>query len=223
MSTADKPLNQPLYTHTHTCKTQSQSQSQSTIPLTHSKEWDPQQCRVEFPVWYKEDPCSCHIGDADSKDAQEAQERLPPEAVPHGAGYGGSQEHQHQTDQHFSLGQHAGLVEVPPQAEGGEWLDVELVGRVRCLSCGQPANQSTELILPVFCDDILHHRSMVTEVVGDLDSTSELDLLVSTVGQEGHAAQLVADEGHTAILWRTLDLEISEISWFEKYSLHFNI
>lgn len=95
---------------------------------------------------------------------------------------------------------------------------MELVSCVRCLGCGQPADQGAKLVLPALCDDIRHQGSMVTEVVGDLDSTSELDLLVSAVRQEGNAAQLVADEGYTAILQRTLDLEISDISWVEKYN-----
>ncbi len=77
---------------------------------------------------------------------------------------------------------------------------MELVGRVGRLGRGQPADQSAELVLPALCDGILHHRPMVAEVVGDLDSPCELDLLVAAVGREGHAAQLVADEGHTAIL-----------------------
>ena len=197
-STPDKPLNYPLHTHTHIWKkTKKKTQ---WIPLTHGKEWDPQQRGVELPVWYKEDPCGSHVGDADGQHPQEAQERLPPQAVPHGAGDGGGQEHQHQADQHLPLGQHARLVEVTPQAEGGERLDVELVGRVGRLCRGQPADQGAELVLPALGDDILHHGSVVAEVVGDLDGAGKLDLLVAAVGREGHAAQLVADEGHAAIL-----------------------
>ncbi len=117
MSTPDKPPNQPLHTHTkHTVSLK----SRPVLLLTHGKEWDPQQRRVELPIRYKEDPCSRDVGDADGQHAEEAQERLPPQAVPHGAGDGGGQEHQHQADQHLPFGQHARLVEVPPQAEGGE-------------------------------------------------------------------------------------------------------
>lgn len=168
--------------------------------LTHSKERDPQQGRVELPIWYKEDPCGGHVSDANGEHAEEAEERLPPKAVPHGAGDGGRQEHQNQADQHFALGQHARLMEVSPQAEGGERLDVELVGGVRRLGRGQSVHQSAELVLPALGDDVLHRGPMVAEVVGDLDGTGELDLLVTTVGRERHAAQLVSDEGHAAIL-----------------------
>ena len=82
---------------------------------------------------------------------------------------------------------------------------------MRYLGRGQPPDQGTELILPALSYGILYHRSMVTEVVGDLDSTGKLDLLVSTVGREGHAAQLVANEGNTAILqgiWGYLTLAL---------------
>lgn len=168
--------------------------------LTHGKERDPQQGRVELPIWYKEDSCGGHVSDANGEHAEEAEEGLPPKAVPHGAGDGGRQEHQNQADQHFALGQHTCLVEVSPQAEGGEWLDAELVGGVWRLSSGQSVHQSAELILPALGDDVLHRGSMVAEVVGNLDGTGELDLLVTTVGWERHAAQLVSDEGHTAIL-----------------------
>lgn len=168
--------------------------------LTHSKEWDPQQGRVELPIRYKEDPCGGHVSDANGEHAKEAEEWLPPKAVPHGAGDGGSQEYQNQTDQHFALGQHACLMEVPPQAEGGERVDVQLVGGVGSLGRGQSVHQSAELILPALGDDILHRGPMVAEVVGDLDGTGELDLLVTTVGRERHVAQLVSNEGHTAIL-----------------------
>lgn len=168
--------------------------------LTHSKERDPQQGRVELPIRYKEDPCGGHVGDANGEHAEEAEEGLPPEAVPHGAGDGGRQEHQNQADQHFALGQHARLVEVSPQAEGGERLDVELVGGVRRLGRGQPVRQGAELVFPALGDDVLHGGPVVAEVVGDLDGTGELDLLVATVGRERHAAQLVSDEGHAAIL-----------------------
>lgn len=91
-------------------------------------------------------------------------------------------------------------MKIPPQAKGGERLDVELVRCVGGLGCGQPANQGAELILPTLSDDILHHRSVVAEVVGDLDSAGKFDLLVTAIGGEGHATQLVANEGHTAIL-----------------------
>ena len=77
---------------------------------------------------------------------------------------------------------------------------MELVGRVGGLGRGQPADQRAELVLPALRDGILHHGAVVAEVVGDLDGAGELDLLVAAVGREGHAAQLVADEGHTAIL-----------------------
>ena len=77
---------------------------------------------------------------------------------------------------------------------------MELVGRVGRLCRGQPADQGAELVLPALGDDILHHGSVVAEVVGDLDGAGKLDLLVAAVGREGHAAQLVADEGHAAIL-----------------------
>lgn len=73
-------------------------------------------------------------------------------------------------------------MEVSPKAEGGERLDVKLVRRMGCLSRGEPADQSTELIFPTLSDDILHHRSMVAEVVGDLNSTGEFDLLITAVG-----------------------------------------
>lgn len=168
--------------------------------LTHSEERDPQQGWVELPIWYKEDPCGGHVSDANGKHAKKAEEGLPPKAVPHGAGDGGRQEHQNQADQHFALGQHACLVEVSPQAEGGERMDVELVGGMWRLGRGQSVHQSAELVLPALGNDVLHRRPMVAEVVGDLDRTGKLNLLVTTVGRERHAAQLVSDEGHAAIL-----------------------
>lgn len=184
LANPDKPLNQP----------------KAIGLLTHGKEWNPQQRWVKLPVRYKEDPCSCHIGDANCQHPQEAKERLPPQAVTHGAGDGGGQEHQHQANQHLPFGQDSRLMEVSPQAEGGERLDVKLVGWMGSLGRGEPADQSTELIFPALSDDILHHRSMVAEVVGDLNSTGEFDLLITAVGWKGYATQLMADEGHTAIL-----------------------
>lgn len=75
-------------------------------------------------------------------------------------------------------------MEVPPQAEGGERLDMELVRSLRCPSCRQLANQGTELIFPALSDNILHCRSIVSEIVGDLDGPSKLDLLVPSVRRE---------------------------------------
>lgn len=79
---------------------------------------------------------------------------------------------------------------------------MQLVGRMWRLSCGQPADQGAELVLPALCNGILDHRPIVTEVVGDLDGAGKLDLLVPTVGREGHPAQLMSDERNTAILQR---------------------
>lgn len=73
-------------------------------------------------------------------------------------------------------------MEVSPEANGGERLNVELIRQVRHLGCREPADECAELIFPMLGDDILHHRSMVTEVVGDLNSAGKLDLLVTTVG-----------------------------------------
>lgn len=153
-----------------------------TGSLTHGKQRDPQQRRIELPLRYKEDPCGGHIGDANGEHTQEAQERLPSQAVTHGAGDGGSQEYQNQTHQYLALGQHGRLMEVLPEAEGSERLDVELVRCVGRLGHGQSADQSTELVLPALGDDILHHGPMIAEVVGDLYSTGELDQLVAAVG-----------------------------------------
>lgn len=77
---------------------------------------------------------------------------------------------------------------------------MELVGCVGRLGSGQPADQGAELVLPALSDGILHYRSMVAEVVGDLHRTGEFDLLVAAVRRERHTSQLVADERHAAIL-----------------------
>lgn len=82
--------------------------------LTHGKKGDPKQRRVKFPIRDEKNPSCRHVGDADGEDAQQAQEGFPAQAVPHRAGDGGCQEHQHQADQYLAFGQYSCLVEVPP-------------------------------------------------------------------------------------------------------------
>lgn len=73
-------------------------------------------------------------------------------------------------------------MEVSPQAEGGEGVDVQPLGAVGGFGGGQPTDQGAEFILPAFRDGVLHHGAVVAEVVGDLDGAGELHLLVAAVG-----------------------------------------
>lgn len=171
--------------------------------LTHCKEGDPQQSGVELAVRYEENPSGCHIGDTDGQHPEQSQERLPSETVPHGTRDGGSQQHQHQAHQHLPFGQDPRLVEVPPEAEGGQGLDVQLVRAVWGLGHGEMVDHGTELILPALGDDVLHHGPIVAQIVGYLNGPCRLHLLVPAVGGEGHTSKLVANEGHTPILHKT--------------------
>lgn len=64
----------------------------------------------------------------------------------------------------------------------------------------QLVHQLTKFAFPLLSDDVLYHWAKVAEVVGDLDGAGEFDLLFGVFRGRGHAAQLMADEGHPAIL-----------------------
>lgn len=86
-------------------------------------------------------------------------------------------------------------MKVSPETEGCERVELEVLVLLLELP-----HKLTELILPLFPDEVLGGRAVGLEVVGDLNGSGRLDPLVLAVGHFHYPAQLMSNKTVPPIL-----------------------